>query len=312
MNQKLKATQDIITSLEKDSELSFNQFSKILVKQKINDDNFRKVQEKYKWIDIILKWVNIFTSLWNKTIDYHLKKNLYMVPTTLLQRIIYNWRWNSIENWMLFTIFQIKNWEEFIKKLFSYIDNIKSDETDTFSWTIQRRKVNTILQELREDYGKESFTFEIAIKKYFTDRICYYQMILGTPNLTIRNITIFEWIIRFSITMNNSEPIKDKEITWKEGQWFLYIYYAWREKKFKKWKNTYFIVKESLERWLNEYIDFAEMIDKLTWKKEQDKMKMVYNAVNYANNEIITELKIEGFFWVEEKAYKRQLEVIGT
>jgi len=184
------------------------------------------------------------------------------------------------------------------------------NETDIFSWSIQKREVNKILQKSKEQYWKESFTFEISLRKYFTDKICYYETIRENPNLTIRNISLFEWIIRFSITMNNSEPIEDKEITWKEGQWFLYVYYAWREKKFKKWKNTYFIVKESLERWLNEYIDFAEMIDKLTWKKEQDKMKMVYNAVNYANKEIITELKIEGFFWVEEKAYKRQLEVV--
>jgi len=48
LNQRLKATQDILTSLEKDRELSFNKFSKILVKQKINEDNFRKVQEKYE------------------------------------------------------------------------------------------------------------------------------------------------------------------------------------------------------------------------------------------------------------------------
>lgn len=310
MNQRLQAAQDILTSLEKDRELSFNEFSKILVKQKLNDDNFRKVQEKYEWIDIIFKWVNIFTSLWNKTIDYHYRKNLYKIPSTFIQKLVYNWRWNSLDNWNFFTIFQIKNWKEFIEKLFSYIDNLKADEDNILGSTVQRRKVTKILEKLREEYWKESFSFELPIRKYFSDKICYYRVIRETTGLEIKNITIFNGVIRFSIIMSSSEPIEDKEITWEEKWAYLYMYFWDNKKAFKKGKNTYYIVKESLVKETNEIIDFIDMVDKVTWKKDQDEMKAIYNAINYANNEIETELKIWGFFWVEEKAYKRQLDVI--
>jgi len=311
MNQRLRYAQDILSSLEKNRELSFNEFSKILVKDKLNEDNFLKIRDKYYWIDDTLKWVRIFNSIWNRNVDYIRKINLYKDKQGW-RKYIQNFLWNMIETPVdLYTIFKIENWEEFITSILRYIDNVKTDDWTTLASTLQRRKVTKILEEQRKKFGKESFTFKISIKKYFTDDVEYYKTISETPKLTIKNITIFDWMIQFSIEMKDSENIKDREIKWEEKWSFLIMYYWGREKKFKKWKNTYHIVKESLLKETNEIIDFAQMIEKLSGLKDQDKMKMVYNAVSYANKEIIKELKIEGFFWVEEKAYKRQLEVIG-
>lgn len=310
MNQKLNAVRDILTSLEKDRELSFNEYSKILVKQRLNDDSFQKIKAKYYWIDSILEWVSIITSLWNKSIDYILKKNLYKKTSGKINLWIQNFRWTNLENWSFYTIFKIYNWEDFITSLFSYIDSIKTSETDVISLSNQKLKINQIFEKIRNNFWKDSFSFEMPINKYFSDKICYYRVMSQIPCLEIRNITIFNWIIRFSITINDSEPTQNKEITWEKKGIFLYMRYSWKEKKFKVWKNTYYIIKESLERWVNEHIDFIEMVDKLIWKENEDEMKKVYNAIGYANSEIIKELWIKDFFLVEEKAYKRQYKVV--
>lgn len=62
MNQKLTAIKETLTSLDDWRELSFKEFSRIIVKNHLNLNNFNLVRSKYLNIHKKLEWVKIFTS----------------------------------------------------------------------------------------------------------------------------------------------------------------------------------------------------------------------------------------------------------
>lgn len=197
----------------------------------------------------------------------------------------------------------------FLDSLFTHIDKTKFIETIVYSNSKQVKLVNEILKKNHEKFWKNDYSIEFSIKKYFNDKIQFYKILIENKDIKVKNIVIFNWVVKFFIQNLNVElKNEDSNVFWfKDINWFWILNnWNWIEYKFKNWKNTYHIVKESIERWYWEMIDFIDLIEILEWNKDQDKNKMVYNAVSYANKKIQETFKIKDFFLVEEKAYKRQ------
>ncbi len=306
MNQKLSDIKQIVDSLEKDRELSFSTFSKILVRDKVNEDNFKKIREKYRGIDLVFKWVQMFTSFWNRTVDYWFKMNLYKTDTWIkgwYKEYLWGWYWPKTD---LYTIFKINSGKEFIFSVLSHIESIKENELVLLSESKQKENLRKIINKAQESFWKDEFEINFSYNQYFESTIQYLH-IIQKEHIEIKNIILFRKNIKFILKRENcTSQNKILELTFTDIPYFWVLRYWEKEYKFKKWKNTYLALIESLNRKQWEYIDFIDMVDILSGKKDQDNLKMVSNAVAYANATIEEELKIKNFFLVENKAYSRQ------
>lgn len=205
-SQKLKAIEYIFTS-NKEKELSYSKNNNLIVQDKMTNDLYRVIKEKYIWFDI-LEWVQIYNQVWDRLNIYNIYYKLRWI-NFYIKSLTSESRWWNVPKWIKFkTIFRILNSKIFLNSILDFIDN----EKENLIVLNEQEQVKEIKKEIEKSKVKfEMFKLPLTfnLSKYLSSYSQYYKTLKLLKNqYNIEDIQIYQWKITFTLTENkNNETL---------------------------------------------------------------------------------------------------------